>query len=977
MLSFKFISSSKGAQSYYENEDDYYLEDDHQGQWEGKGTELLALAGDVDRDTFKNLLEGILPDGRQIRTRITHKQGDGKDSAPRLGIDFTFSAPKSVSIAALVNHDAAIVRAHDDSVRAAIAMLETKVLARKKVNGVSYRQRSGNLVVAAFRHDLSRSQDPQLHTHAIAMNMTQRDDGRWVALTNDDMLKSVRLVGAYYRSQLAQNLLAQGYAIRSTRDGFELADVPDQAIDVFSQRARQVEAALAIRGLDRAHASGALKQAITTATRPKKVKVDRASLRAEWTAALAEAKVDLSRALPREPGGRLGMIAVAQLDDSARRAVDFAIEHLAERQGIFTHGELLERAVTRSLGSFAAIEAELAAAVRDGRLVAELPLYQSARSFSREQEHATKFQSAQFHAAHHGDKLTRASWVGLTMMQSGLPQAQAEKLVGESIGSGRLVEAEGRFTTPSMLATERAILAIEEKGRNAVAPVKTAHEARAMFEGAGLNEGQLAAASLILTTSNRVVGIQGYAGTGKSHMLSAAVDIIKAEAVGAALREGYTVVGIAPYASQNKALLDLGMRSQTLASFLLRKEDQRALSPKAIVFLDESSVVPAHQMRELMELVEGTGARLVLIGDVRQTQSVESGKPFEQLQGAGMSTAHLTEIVRQQTPELKAAVVSAAGGRIDAAVQKLNSHTIEIAAAPVRHQRIASDYAALPPAERERTLLVAGTNAARQSLNALVRAQLRLPDEHQIATYDSVDMTRAEKKMAGSFSPGQFIMLEGAAGQGLARREYYEVEYVVDKDNRLTVREPQGRAIVVDPAKLRSMSVFTRQTLPLARGDWVRITRNNTQLGLANGERWQVGAINKNGIQLSNGAVLSRAAPLHLQHGYASTVNSAQGLTTHRVLIDADTKSLTSNRAVFYVAISRPRHELTIYTDSRARMTEVMAREPKKFAALELRGNDLERKMMAAAMRRASAWQKAPPKQSALRTSYAAKNRTR
>ncbi|MES3022795.1 MAG: MobF family relaxase [Pseudomonadota bacterium] len=956
MLSFKFISSSRGAESYYENEDDYYTEEDHKGLWEGKGAALLELGGGVDRETFKNLLDGVLPNGQQIRKRMTHKQGTGKESAPRLGIDFTFSAPKSVSIAALLNNDAAIVRAHDHAVRSAIAMLESKALARKKLKGVSHRQSTGNLVVAAFRHDLSRSQDPQMHTHAVVMNLTRREDGQWVALTNDEMLKNVKLIGAYYRSQLAKNLRQEGYAIRTTRDGFEMSSVSDQAIEIFSKRSKDIEAVLATRGLDRARASSALKQSITTGTRPKKIDADRAALRTEWAAALAGANVDIRQAAA-EPGRAMAGDKPDAI--SARRAVDFAIEHLAERQGIFTRGELLERAVMRSLGSFELIEAELAHAGRDGRLVSELPLYQDAKSFSKEQQRASKFQGEQFHGADRGDKLTRTSWIALTMAKTGMAQAAAEHLVEASIADGRLVQAEGRFTTTSMLTTERAVLGIEALGRGTVAPIKNLREAEALLCGGGLNPGQQAAAALILTTQNRVVGIQGYAGTGKSHMLTAAVDAIKAETAKVAQSQGFTVIGIAPYASQNKALLDLGMQSQTLASFLVRKADQEKLSPKTIVFLDESSVVPAHQMLEIMKLTQAAGARLVLIGDIKQTQAVESGKPFEQLQEAGMSTAHLTEIVRQRTPALKSAVVSAAGGHIDAALQKLNSRTVEIVGETSRHRQIAEDYAALSGAERQRTLLVAGTNAARQSINAMVRSSLRLSDEHQVATYDSVDMTRAEKKMASSFTAGQFILLEGATGQGLAKRAYYEITHVDDRANQLTVRDNAGAVTTVNPAKLRALSVFSRQTVSLARGDWIRVTRNNTPLGLANGERFQVGAINKTGIQLSNGTVLSRAEPLHMQHGYAVTVNSAQGSTTDRVMIEANTKSLTSNRAVFYVAISRPRHELTIYTDSRAKLADTMVREPKKFAALELRGPEQENVLLGEALRRSAVRQAA------------------
>ncbi len=949
MLSFKFISSSGGVASYYESEDDYYTKDGPSGQWEGRGAEALGLAGGVERETFKNLLDGRLPNGEQIRKRMTHKQGDGKESAPRLGIDFTFSVPKSVSIAALVNGDAHILHAHDEAVRAAILMLEGKAIARKKVNGVSYRQNTHNLVVAAFRHDLSRSQDPQLHTHAVVMNMTQRDDLQWVALTNDEMLKSVKLIGAFYRSELAQRLVKMGYEIRSTRDGFELAGVSDQAIDLFSKRSQKIESVLAEKGLDRAHAGGKLKQKITSGTRPKKTDADRAQLRGEWTAALAAGGIDLKNTGPQ--GASTGRAIVPE-EDAARRAVDFAIEHMAERQGIFTKDELLGRAVLRSLGPVHAIEAELAKAKRDGRLVIELPLFQSARSFSKEKQHPAQFQNDQFRLNNDSDKLTRSSWVALTMAKSGMAQPLAEKLVAESIKNGRLVQTEDRFTTPVMLATEKAILRIEAAGRVAVAPIKTGAQVEALFAASSLNQGQKDAAGLILSTRNRFVGIQGYAGTGKSHMLSAAVDAIKAETAKLAVGQGYTVIGVAPYASQNKALAELGMESTTLASFLLRKAGQNTLSDKTIVFLDESSVVPAHQMLALMEKVEAAGARLVLVGDRKQTQAVESGKPFEQLQEAGMTLAHLTEILRQKTPELKAAVVSAAGGRIDAAVRQLSERTVEITKEESRHALMATDYSALPELERRQTLIVAGTNEARRSINRLVRDALHLGDDHEVATYDSIDMTRAEKKEAGSYAPGQVILLEGAAAQGLEARTYYEIFSVADKQNRITVQDGAGRLVAVDPAKLRNLSVFEKRTIFLARGDWIAVTRNNTLLGVANGERYQIKAITSAGIELGGGLVLPRTERLHLQHGYAATVHSAQGLTTERVMIDANTKSLTSNRAVFYVAISRPRTELKIYTDSRAKLVDVMVREPKKYAALELRSDDIEKKVLSGAMLR-------------------------
>ncbi len=251
MLSFKFVTNAGGAAHYFENSYDYYAKEGHKGTWEGEGAKHLGLQGGVDRDTFKNLLEGRLPNGDQVRKKMPKKQGDGKKSKERLGIDFTFSAPKSVSIAALVNGDRALIQAHDEAVKAALAQLEARAIARKKEGGLSFRQHTGNLVFATFRHDLSRTQDPQLHTHAVTMNLTQRDDQRWVAVTNDEMLKSVKVIGAFYRADLARRLQEMGYEIRSTRNGFELSAVSDEAIKLFSKRSQQIEEVLESKGLDR------------------------------------------------------------------------------------------------------------------------------------------------------------------------------------------------------------------------------------------------------------------------------------------------------------------------------------------------------------------------------------------------------------------------------------------------------------------------------------------------------------------------------------------------------------------------------------------------------------------------------------------------------------------------------------------------------------------------------------------------------
>lgn len=1097
MLTFSFVKQSRQAASYYEATDDYYAKEGHRGEWDGEGAKALGLEGGVERETFKDLLEGKLPDGRVIRKPVPKTGKDGKKVNARLGIDFTFSAPKSVSIVALVSGDRRVIAAHDEAVKDALKLLESKVVARKKVKRISFREHTNKLVVAKFQHDLSRDQDPQLHTHAVTMNLTQREDGRWTALANEEMLKSVKMVGAYYRAQLAQRLEDMGYELRATRDGFEMASVPDEAIKLFSQRSRSIEMQLDAQGLTRDTASSGVKQTITKNTRKKKDEGDRAALRKEWRDALAAAGIQIPEAAPEHhvapsrvppdrgqanasdnsaPGtqastadrGDLGVSEVAphpttpkspigvsdpnrpenvydsspggpatpvhprlpsaelegeasppqqaldkpagksdmegatlasdpssvvqptleagrvhQVDSGAalptsmtpagesiaqapvplaavdsetreKRAKDalaFAIEHLAERQGIFTRGELLERAYLKALGSTAEIDRELERAKADGRLLPELPLYQTAKSFSREEQ--AKAIDKQFEKFRHDNelqKLTRASWISMLVNVEGYSQARAEKTVHDAISSGRLVETEERFTTPQMRNRELHILWMERLGRNTVAPIKAPEEVDAMLANTDLNPGQRDAAKLVLTTTNRYVGIQGYAGVGKSHMLSKAVDAIKAETAKRAAEGGYNVIGLAPYGSQNKALKELGMESQTLAWFLAKPPAPGSLGPNTIIFLDEASVVPAHQMQDLMQRVEQYGARLVFLGDRKQTQAVEAGKPFEQLQDAGMQMAHITAIQRQKDATLKAAVEKAANDNVAGSVLLLKERTKEIADASQRHEAIANDYTSLDAVERNNTLIVVGTNEARREVNSMVRERLGLPAGEKVRALESYDMTRAEHRHASSYKPGLVLIAERDGSHRLKRGEHYEVLAVDARDNKLILSGRESGLRTVDASDLVGVSSYQPTEIELVQGDWLRLTRNDNKQKIFNGERYQVAAVEPDAIVLSNGARLSRADAIHAQHGYAQTVHSAQGLTTNRVLMDADTRSLTSNRAVYYVAISRGKHNLTIYTDHQGRLAQAMSREPRKYAALELRDTRREADVLRAAL---------------------------
>lgn len=967
MLSFKGITNSGGAAHYFENTDDYYAKEGHRGEWQGEGAKELGLEGKVNQDDFKKLLDGYLnTTGEKVRNS---KATNSKD---RKGIDFTLSAPKSVSIQALINGDERILKAHDEAVKTTMKAMEKLAVARKKEKNISFREHTNKLVIASFRHELSRAQDPQLHTHNIVMNLTQREDGQWRALSNEEMLDNVKVLGALYKSELAQNMQSLGYELRETKKGWELAHVDDAAIKLFSKRSNEIEKRLELDGDDRESVSGKYKQNITLGTRPRKTEEDRLTLHQEWVRSAKEAKVSYepkttikgmiykqygeSKKTIKENflGIKASESAFKEREKEAYKSIEYAVSHLTERQGIINKSEVLavayEHGAIRT--SVEDINNALNRAKKNELIIAEVPLYQSARSMSEASgKNAKNSNGSVFKINDEAEKLTFKSWVSLTMASRGLSEDKAEKSVKSAITRGVLVKTEERFVTKEAKKTEISILAIERVGRGSVSSISDKDKIDKMLEMSDLNQGQKDAVNLILTSDNRFIGVQGTAGTGKSHMLSKTVDEIKKNALLGAQGEGYKVIGLAPYASQNRALEQLGMESKTLASFL--KGEERAkksqLDSRSIVILDEASVVPAREMLQLMRVIEKNDARLVLNGDIKQTQAVEAGKPFEQLQNSGMSLAYLTEIKRQKNKRIKLAVLQAASDNVPKAVEALQKNIIEIKDNDKRYEQIALRYASLSPKDRAETLIVAGTNEARLKINLSVREKLGVKGGEEVKILTGVDMTKAQAKEVRNFDVDMIVIAPGRIKNGMSADEQYVIKSINSKNNEIAAMSKEGKEIIFDPSKIEGLRAFNQESIPLQKNEWVKVTNNNKALDLRNGERYQVLSNDKDKVILktNNGNVsLDKKEALHLQYGYATTVHSSQGLTSDRVLIDADVNSKTSNKAVFYVAISRPRNGLDIYTNGASKLSESMNREPKKYAALEMRDNKKENEIL-------------------------------
>lgn len=242
MLTIRAMSNGKEYSSRHLEHSDYYAEGERViGRWCGQGAELLGIGGQVEPDDFEALRQGLDPKtGESLRQRRSADRigADGtRQSQGRHLYDFTFSAPKSASVLAGLGGDARLIEAHQRAVAEALHELELNAAARIRKKGANQDRTTGNLVVAVYHHDTSRELDPQLHTHAVASNLTyDRVERCWKALQASGIYERRSFLTEVYRNALAREVRQLGYDIENRRDGkgrdcgFEIRGVPDEIL---------------------------------------------------------------------------------------------------------------------------------------------------------------------------------------------------------------------------------------------------------------------------------------------------------------------------------------------------------------------------------------------------------------------------------------------------------------------------------------------------------------------------------------------------------------------------------------------------------------------------------------------------------------------------------------------------------------------------------------------------------------------------
>ena len=897
---------SQGA-AYYER-DGYYAKDDpahrEASAWAGRGAADLGLSGPVEQEVFRGVLEGEVPDGSGRRLGRRGKDG-GFHHRP--GRDLTFSAPKSVSLAALVGGDARVTRAHDAAVKRTLAWVERNVAETRMADpGTGRVLRAGGqkIVAATFRHDASRNLDPLLHTHSVIANMVRGTDGKWRAMSNEKLYAHKMLMGAMYRSELARDLGRLGYGIEKTHaDGrFEVAGVSREVIEAFSTRRAEIEAAVAEHGAGNTAGNQRLAQRAALMTRTHKRDVDKTELRNTWgkqakdlgfdakaLAAEAMAKVAVSRDAAREGTG-------VEEAGPAREAAEWAVAHLAEREAVFSCADLLTGVLAWRPGavSVEAAERTIGDLGREGRL-------HPAPAFER--------------------------------------------------GEG--------MTTDKAIAEERETIGLMRDGQGRGRAPMRGWMVSAYLNKGPLTQGQKDAVKLILAEKDRVVGVQGYAGTGKTTMLNRARTLLE--------KRGYSVKGLAPSASAARTLeAEAGIGSETLQRFLARhagvaagrltkktEKRMRAAYRNTVLVVDEGSLASTLQTRELLRVADVLRLpRVVLVGDAKQLDAVDAGKPFAQLQGAGMKTAVMQEIMRQRDPDLKAAVEASLTGDVKRAFEKLGSNVVEVKPDNLAGAA-AARWLALSPEARARAGLMAPSHAIREKINAIVRERLVRDGVVHGPAIESERLvsrgyTGAEKSLAANYAPGDVVAFHRTYKRlGVAKGDELRVSGVDHEERTVKLEGADGRSVSWEPGRLAARSggveVYRVEQMELRHGDRVRWTRNDPVSGLVNSQTAEVTGVKEGRVtfRLEDGRTIDMAPGdaqmRHIDRAWASTVHAFQGRTVDTVIaaMEANHPNLT-NQKTLYVEISRARDRAELVTDdAKALREQLESATGERVAALE------------------------------------------
>lgn len=904
MLRITQTSNARRAVQYFDESlsvGDYYLDQNaFLGVWGGSGCERLGLEGVVSRNDFDRLSYNRRPSDDSRLTARDHP-------ARRVGYDFNFHCPKSVSFAWGLTGDTAILDAFQKAVDAAMRGAEALAFCQVRKAGKTEKRHVGELVWSKFIHFTSRpidgTPDMHLHAHCFTFNaIFDADESQWKACEFGIIKQNAPRIESVFHATLGGELKRAGYTLSCHDRHWEIEGISRDVINAFSRRTTAIERVANEQGIT----DPKVKEQLGARTRePKNTALSIDELRSVWRARSGQDElenVDSIYAKAQSRRRELNALDYAVRERAykvrnqhpvgegdakpsgnsvaARASVDWAMRHLFERASVVQREHLLNAAVVHGAGEFDRDDAQRAL----------------------EERTDTVFDAA---------------------------------------SGGRWL------TSDAVLGDERRVIDAVRGSLGRYSPVAKDPEA---FENPALSKEQNDAMKHLLTSSDGVILLRGVAGTGKSTLMSQVLEQLRSS--------GYGVTAVAPTGEASRgAMRAMGVaNADTLASFLTKGELQETGSRGSFIWLDEVGQVGTPTFNKFMEKARDLGARVILTGDERQHAPVERGNVIGLLKRfSGLRDVSLEDIKRQRGL-YRSAVTALSQGDTSQGFEGLHRiGAIREMSEEEAHHAVAWSYANVEqtnqsrkPKQQKSVIAVSPTNDERGLVSEAIRSEMKRRDllgkeGRSIDRLRPIHFTQAERELASSYEKGMVIRFHRNAG-----------DFKAGQRVRVLGHDPFGNVLASGSETLigalplkraGSFSVFERDELEVCPGETIRITGNGKTAdgkhSLSNGVRYLVDGFTLGGdLKLSNGWVVDKHFG-HVDHGYCVTSHASQGKTVDTVLISATSRSFAAvNAEQFYVSASRGRDDCQIYTDDLESLRERVTESSVKQNGVELQRDE-------------------------------------
>jgi conjugative relaxase-like TrwC/TraI family protein len=876
MIFVNHIKGSKAAKDYYSQHispGDYYGKDtaEMKGIWHGRGAEMLHLSGEVSQADFFRLCDNINPKtGQQLTLRT--------DDDRRVLTDFTFDAPKSVSLAMEMGGDngggdSRILPAMQDAVRETMAEIETAVQTRVRKGGKDTDRLTGNMIWAEHLHKTTRpvdgKPDPQLHIHATVLNATfDSVEQKWKAIQLGNIVRDKGYYQAAFHARLASKLKELGYGLQKDGKSFKLAGLERATVEKFSRRSAVIEAEAEKRGIE----DEATKAKLGRKTREKKSRAPQSmpELRREWDSRLTDSERLALRTAASgfEPGD-------ARITPD--QAMEFAREHSFERASAVSEKKLKETALIHAVGSIRpedvadiAQHPEVIARVHDGQL------FTTTKSVLRDEVAMLEF-------ARKGQ----------------------------------------RKETPF----------IRSEGPDHFDPNS---------EGlAGLSGEQKKAALHVLNSRDTVTGVVGKAGTGKTRMMRATVDSIESEghrvsvfAPSAQARDVLKKEGFKDSATIQMLLKSERLQEQAKGQVLwvdeaglVSSKDMRHLMDVAkrggnrVILSGDYTQHSSVEAGDAFRLLEKeAGVKLARLTEIRRQTDPGYKKAVEAIaQGTGKAAQKGFDSL-----ERMGYVIEASGKERHA--QLISDY--------LRSQDEGRSALIIAPTHAEGQRLT-------EELRAALKERGAIGQERQFISRKSTGWTDAEKGDTRNYEVGMVLAWHQNA-KGFARGEKAVVAQddnglFLQKTDGSRTPLPLTQANRFDVFRTREIGIARGDRIRITRNGEAKVEGQAKGMRLSNGDIFTVEGFTKEGdIRLEKGKLLPKDFG-HMNLGYVDTSYASQGKTVDRVFIATGNESLpVTNQQQWYVSASRGREMAKIYVDSKEDVRDAIARTGERLSAVEL-----------------------------------------